>query len=586
MLEKLLKSSSWRPHVLRLLGSDGISAAMRACLSSLAAHTSTIACMLLENSSAARRAMQVALDEGALVHVSTTTPAKQPKKKDRKVQKSNLATIAALLPPLNMFIALEAKSTKKALDKDKASSFSPGLQQISTHIVDELLSWLSTRAVERDGSIGDEEESNSTADKDTADLLHTWGIRCLTQALPLAQPSQDNILAVLAALSTEKESQWNLAADALAVDSTAPTSVEKAAAVDALLQYLLQYNPTTTEGTAKITTASSSWLTAELLAPIARTFFHTVSTSFKIKAPVPAQQSAERAFLRLLDASLSEAVALLPDSERKTSAFTSLTTEACTEFGTAVLRRKAGDPLAMRVLRRFTAALLPSGTGSSEDDAEMTNSAVSSTAGELFQLALSHSHFISTMRDSSASPLPLPAAAAALPLPLQSLLPAVDVPTGDNQDPSAENPLKRKEESMVLPSSREFLPRVKAELCMLLETLLDVEEIYRATSNAVFKSRGSGYNSGNNEELIKAETALLPVVMAAYGGSLSAADVAVWDLARALNARAWRRRTGSSHIVDVMELDESGEESEEEEESGGFKEDFKALLKGPLADTW
>ena len=55
--------------------------------------------------------------------------------------------------------------------------------------------------------------------------------------------------------------------------------------------------------------------------------------------------------------------------------------------------------------------------------------------------------------------------------------------------------------------------------------------------------------------------------MAAYGGSLSAGDVAVWGLARTLNLRAWQREHGGG----------SGD---------GEADALQALLEGPLSETW
>ena len=110
---------------------------------------------------------------------------------------------------------------------------------------------------------------------------------------------------------------------------------------------------------------------------------------------------------------------------------------------------------------------------------------------------------------------------------------------------------------------------------MLLETLLDLEETFKA-ADGLEKSENS-----SSKGLIVAEEALLPVVMAAYGGSLSCVDVAVWDLARALNLRAWRRNGGGGGVVvDEMDIDDDDDDDDDEKEG---KEELQALLEGPLA---
>jgi hypothetical protein len=384
-----------------------------------------------------------------------------------------------------------------------------------------------------------------TKEENEEEVLHT----CLALVLPIAKPSEKSILKAIQSLLPDG-TPWSLNA----------VGVEKAAAVDALLGYFLS-------------ASSAKVLTAAMITPLARTFFLTVSAALKGKSS--SQKKVEQRFLQLLDASLSDAVAALPDSERNTSEFAKIAADACNEFGTAVLRKRAQDPIAMRVLRRFAAALLPSGaenedSDSDEDvDEELSNSKVAVAASELVQKVVSHSHFLSTMKNAAASPPALPAAAAAVPLPLQSLLPLAEI--SSEEDPS-------REETGEGEKGSEPVAQVKRELCMLLETLLDVEDIFKS------------FKKSSGADLLAVETALLPVIMAAYGGSCSAADKAAWDLAKSLNLRAWKREKSQrqKNGLKNMQVDDSSssDSSDDEEEEGDvLREELCALLEGPLAKT-
>ena len=496
--------------VLQFLDDDVISAALTACITTPTLKKSSLACVLLKNSVLARRSFQHALLRGTFVAESSS--------------------VLALLPALTTFFESSTeKNSGSGITAD--DGVKKGLKDATNAILKQLLTWMT------------EEENESE------EVLHAWGLRSLTLALSIAKPPENFIFEALHSLLPADGGQWSLTF----------FGVLKAAAVDALLHYLLH---------------CPRAVTATVLDPLAHTFFITISAAFKTKfssTKYSAQKKTEQRFLRLLDASFSDAVAALPDSERNTSAFAKIAADTCTEFGTAVLRKRAEDPVAMRVLRRSAAALLPSndgGAGNGNEDSdediveEFSNSKVAVAAATLFQKVVSHSHFLSTMKSAAASPPALPAAAAVVPLPLQSLLPLAEAPSGS--DPSKE------EETGETMFQGDPLAQVKRELCMLLETLLDVEDTFKSFKNS------------SGAELLAVETALLPVVMAAYGGSCSAADRAAWDLAKSLNLRAWKREKRQNQKDGLkMHVDSSDDEGENED----LREELCALLEGPLAKT-
>jgi len=511
--------------VLQLLDDDVISAALIACVTVPNHKDSSLACFLLKNSDVARNAFRDALKQGRLI--------------------GELPSSIALLPALTTYYESFHTVNSVIAEVDDVEGLKGALQpyfkvvDAMNAILKQLLTWIS-------------QEENEGLEEELVEMLHAWGLRYLTLALPLAEPSEKFILEALHSLLPADNGQWSLTS----------FGVLKAAAVDALLRYLL--------------TSPARAAAAPMLAPLARSFFLTVSAAFKTKSSSKksaAQRRTGHAFLQLLDASLSDAIAALPDSERNTSAFAKIAADTCTEFGTAVLKKRAEDPVAMRVLRRFTAALLPSNDGgvkelSSSNVEELSNSKVAVAAAALFQKVVSHSHFLSTMKNAAASPPALPAAAAVVPLPLQSLLPLVEAPSGSDGDPSKEE----KEEVLF---QKEPLAQVKRELCMLLETLLDVEDTFKS------------FKKSSGEELSVVETALLPVVMAAYGGSCSAADRAAWDLAKSLNLRAWKKSQSQKSGLKKMEIDTSSDSdsNDDEWEDGDVQEELCALLEGPLAKT-
>lgn len=201
-----------------------------------------------------------------------------------------------------------------------------------------------------------------------------------------------------------------------------------------------------------------------------------------------------------------------------------------------------------------------------EDALQVMNPSVAVASVHLFQKIIASPMFLPAMRCADASPAPLPSVAAALPRPLQSLLPVAELES--NPDPSAEVALVAPAPAGTSNVGTISDVHVKREVCLLLETILDLAEEFMGEESHFTHSMLL-------KELAAAEEALLPLTMAAYGGSLSAVDMAVWGLARALNARAWRR--GKKEQGSDSELEEAGESE---------VEGLQALLEGPLTRTW
>lgn len=300
-------------------------------------------------------------------------------------------------------------------------------------------------------------------------------------------------------------------------------------------------------------------------------------------------------------------MAALPAAQRSCAAFAELASAVAGTLGTAVLRHRlaaaagsgseaaqgaeAAGVAALRVLRRFLAALLPddeeeggaadgesdssSEDGSdSEGDVEMRdgpqrqqrqgavgNPEAASAALQLLQRLLGHSRFLPAMRATAACPPPLPPPALALPRPLASLL-----------------PLAAAADDAVALEGVPAAAEVKKELCELLETLLDLHQQY---SGGTAGSRTVPQQQRQQEqELVEgAEAALLPLLMAGYGASCSPADAAAWSLAAAINRRQWERRGG-----------QEGGEAEAAAAAAAADGDgdmaaLAALLHGPLGST-
>lgn len=326
----------------------------------------------------------------------------------------------------------------------------------------------------------------------------------------------------------------------------------------------------------------------------------------------------EQQLLSLLDGPVGDAVAALPAPQRGTAAFTELATTAAGTLGTAVLRYRlaagaevapggseaavtaAAGVAALRVLRRFMAALLPeegeegeeagsdSSSSSSSSDEEGSSSdedsdsdapagrrasrghtalqlsspQVASAALQLLQRLLGHSRFLPAMRAAGASPPPLPPAAQAQARPLVSLLPLAAAADGSG---AAEWDGSQAGTHAAAAAAA----ATKKELCELLETLLDLHQRFS----------GSSAPPAEQQQVSAAEAALLPLLMAGYGASCSPTDCAVWSLAAAINRRQWERQRAQQQ---GGEFEAAGAAADGDADAASLA----ALLHGPLSQSW
>ncbi|GAB4818251.1 hypothetical protein N2152v2_005297 [Parachlorella kessleri] len=480
-----------------------------------------------------------------------------------------------------------------------------------------------------------------------AGMLHAYAVPALQLCLQVQPPSQEDLERLLARLLPAKG--FGLGA------ATAPSEKEQQELKDSHLALRHSLTATAVEVAqaamvvlGAVQARPGQQPSAALLLRYLQPYAATLAALFKVPELPPGQRQLEALLLSHLDGALGDAVAALPAAERATPTFARLAEAAC-GLGTAVLRHRFADAVAMRTLRRFMAALLPDdsaelaaggesdglqgpasreeakepaklqggrvgsskgvptvdggktstdsgqddeATPSSSDDSEdegtsdseggrlggaaqpaaklpgsssgsLHNPLVAASALELLQRVMTHSRFVAAMRAGGGCPPALPAGAEDLPRPLQSLLPLAELPES------------------CLAAAQEPAAGLKKELCELLETLLDLQEVY------------GGDEAGQGAPGVQqAEAALLPLLMAGYGASLSPTDRAVWSLAQAINLRLWRRaRSAQRHSMDVdsgssqsdSDRDSEGDGAQESDDSG--REAVAALLEGSLADT-
>eukprot|EP00887_Chlorella_sp_A99_P003671 scaffold7.g3671.t1 len=192
---------------------------------------------------------------------------------------------------------------------------------------------------------------------------------------------------------------------------------------------------------------------------------------------------------------------------------------------------------------------------------QVSNPRVAEAAVELLRRLMTHSRFLPIMRAAAASPPPLPAGADALPRPLPSLLAAVELPCVEGP-PAAPAAAAAADAEAV---------QLKRELCELAETLLDLQQQYDAPPPAP-----AAAPAPHAATAAAAAGALLPLLMAGYGASMSETDRAVWSLAVAANRRLWEAGQAPAG------LGGGGD-------GAGTREDaeaLEALLEGPLSRTW
>jgi hypothetical protein len=233
---------------------------------------------------------------------------------------------------------------------------------------------------------------------------------------------------------------------------------------------------------------------------------------------------------------VGDAVATLSAEDRRLPAFVDIAEIVLGMLGTAVLQLRLSSPACVLVLRRLAAALLPP-----DGDAMGLPAPVTAAAATLFRSILAHPRFLPTLRSAAASPAPLPPAAAMAQIPLASLLQLADLKGAgcgaDLSDPSTWlEGSPPPEEGGGSGVNAAVAALVKREVCELVDTLLSL------------------HPSGSAPE---AELrALLPTLMAGYGGSLSSADRAVWSLAQSVNRRlvAVRRGVGLEEVDELEAL--------------------------------
>ena len=259
--------------------------------------------------------------------------------------------------------------------------------------------------------------------------------------------------------------------------------------------------------------------TAHRILPFVCAFVETLLACWSEKRA--STNTLETVLLGSLNHAIGDQVAALSVSERRSASFASIVTIVCVRFGKQVLRRKTTHHETIQTLRRFVAAFLPE----EDQDGPIAQREVATSAWKLLQLTVSHSEFLPIMQNSSA--MPIAPAADELQRPLASLLPlSVESCRGEVED----NLVTRK-------------AMIKKEYIELVQSLLDVVALY-------------GNDEEHNTNLIQFCRQWLAVTMAAYEGTLSDADVAVWSLAKCMNkimSRATLALQGSSELLQLME---------------------------------
>jgi len=284
--------------------------------------------------------------------------------------------------------------------------------------------------------------------------------------------------------------------------------------------------------------AISTSLTTIQLLPYIAAFSSTLGRVYKAGLPgdkkkvtttsavTPSSSSSsssflERVLMQGLDGSLGDAVAALSlEQRRSTEAFVKLAHIACCKLAPEILKHRSSDVSSICTLRRFIAALLPEEREWTEKDhhcrrqqKEGSEEAVGRSAMHLLELLTCHSQFLPTLQCTADSPAPLAPAARALPRPLESIILVL----------ATDECIRTSRVNTLVEENRKHLKR---NYCELMQTLLDLALLAPQSSAPFTKAL----------EVCKH---WLPVIMAAYGGSLSIADKAVWSLARLLNTTVY-----------------------------------------------
>lgn len=309
--------------------------------------------------------------------------------------------------------------------------------------------------------------------------------------------------------------------------------------------------------------ATSTSVTSSQLLPYVAAFSSTLGRIYKALglpsdkkkattstiSPSVSFSSLERVLVQGLDGSLGDAVAALSLEQRSsTEDFVKLAHIACCKLAPEILKHRSSDVSSMRTLRRFIAALLPEEQEwTYKDDHQQregsSEEAVGRSAMHLLELLTCHSRFLSTLQCTADSPASLASAAQALPRPLESVILVLATDECINNSTTTIVEEERKQ--------------LKIEYCKLMQTLIDLALVAPQSSDPFTKA-------------VKACKHWLPVIMAAYGGSLSSVDKAVWSLARLLNTTIY------THSDDTAMVDANNTNNQDI---------IISLLNGPLAKS-
>ncbi|KAI8101441.1 hypothetical protein M9435_001547 [Picochlorum sp. BPE23] len=194
-----------------------------------------------------------------------------------------------------------------------------------------------------------------------------------------------------------------------------------------------------------------------------------------------------------------------------------------------------------RELRRFTAALVPQ-----EDDSESLSNGTFPLENDMYRdlasaflYMISHNNLLKCLQDATSRGSDISQEYLWNHLPLGTLTGCVSLSISD----------ARGNGQVRLPSTTDT---VKNEICEIIESVLDLLSHFESQISPELQSEYI-------ESFRTGEFALLQYLLASYGASLSATDMAVWSLIKCLNERAWKRKRAShddfnnGHVAFSME---------------------------------
>ena len=272
----------------------------------------------------------------------------------------------------------------------------------------------------------------------------------------------------------------------------------------------------------------------------------------------------------VLDSSIGNAIAELPDKYRTSRNFAELAICICSILAPAVLQFRGRDWRAVKMIRRLCAALLPqkldimedsSVSGESEEiakeDTPISNPEVSNLARKLFTAIVKQQGFIHILQCKTGCPAPVPSSVMnTVAGPLNSVVAIGEIePCAHTEDPSYTS------EAALL----------KKEYCELLETLVDICHEFESSQDSI----------DNREKNIILEERLLYLALASYGASMSIVDRATLSLILTLNHRLWSGRFKRDENENDSDKDSHGCDN-----ANSDNEAMQALFNGPIAKLW